>query len=455
MEQRFTSILTEYELLIATLLVHVAFVAMVASVLLRSRRFQRLILAGDPTRAQCLRFGALLGGIAAAGAWTRLNLGYVGADASISLAMLSGLSMGPWAGFATGAVAGVVPFRHGEWLALPVGALVGAAIGATHRLVADPGEFWDFSPMPLRNALHAWQRWRATRELDVRLLVIFVVATAEAGRTELARFGPRGWLFGHAPVGVIPYYLVIMATLMCIGVSLRIWGAPRMWQRLRRQEALLAEARFTALRDQMNPHFLFNTLNTILSLVRTNPDTARSVIVKLSVILRRLLYAKADICPLKDELGFVRDYISIEQSRFGAERLRVEIDVADDLLSAPVPTMVLQPLVENAIKHGLSGRPTGGVIRVGAHANSSTLEIRVHDNGVGMSEAKASASLRKGIGLNNIRERLRTLYGEDALLDLRAIPGRGTTACVRLPLSSSDAAASGSGSWESGEYIGD
>ena len=428
------SILGRYDLLIATLLVQVAMVAMVASLLLRSPRFLRLILHDPPDRKQRMEFGIVLGVIVAIGAWTRLNLGYTGADLMVIGPLLAGFIMGWDAGLWAGLLGSLIPLRHGEWLTPVVGAAVGLLAGFTRRFLQDPASIWEFSPVPFGNTLHSWRRWRREGVLDPRLRVLIAGSLAEVFRTELARFTNERWLFSYHPGDPISYYAVLLACLTSVGVSLKIWNTPRIEAQLRRQEALLAEARLDALRSQINPHFLFNTLNTVNSLVRTHPDQARMVIVKLSAILRRLLYSQENTCSLRAELDFVDDYLNIELVRFGQTRLKVVKDIEPKALNALVPTMLLQPLVENAIKHGLTPKEKGGVITISARLRDALVEIAVQDNGVGMSEEALRDSLRRGIGLTNVRERLRSLYGESFSIEMESRQGQGTIVRISVPL---------------------
>lgn len=270
--------------------------------------------------------------------------------------------------------------------------------------------------------------------LDPRLVVLLVGAGAEIFRTECARWTSAKWLFSFAPSDPIAYYIVVLMCLTSIGVSLKIWNTPRMEARLRRQEALLAEARLDALRDQINPHFLFNTLSTINSLVRTHPDQARSVIIKLSTILRRLLYSRENVCALKAELDFVEDYLNIERIRFGAERLSLKKEIAPEVINARVPMMLLQPIVENAVKHGIGQRETGGTITIRGRTDGATLTIEVEDDGVGMTPRQLDQSTRRGIGLSNIRERIASLYGNRGHLSIHSELGKGTSVAIVLPL---------------------
>jgi len=406
---------------------------MIASLLLRVRRFTQLVLLAAPSARERTEFGIVLGAIAAVGAWSRINLGYHAADVTVIFPVLSGAAMGWQSGVWTALLAAVVPMRDGEWLSLPIG--LAAAMGASvaRRLLKDPKSVWQISPIPFGNVSHAIRLWRSERKVDSRIVMLVAIAGAEIVRTEVARVAGNDLLFSFQPTDPLSYLAVVIACITSVAISLRIWLTPQMEARLRHQDVLLAEARFTALRSQINPHFLFNTLNTIQSLIRTHPDRARMVVIKLSAILRRLLYSSDDLISLKTELRFVDDYLGIEQLRFGDERLQIRKDIAEDALAVNVPAMLLQPLVENAIKHGVSHRMRGGVVIVGARVVGRMLHLTVEDNGRGMSRGQAQNSLRRGIGLTNIRERLNALYGDDFVMELDSQPGRGTLVNVQIP----------------------
>src|SRR5512135_3505747 len=167
-----------------------------------------------------------------------------------------------------------------------------------------------------------------------------------------------------------------------------------------------------ALQNQINPHFLFNTLNSVASLVRFDPDTAREMILKLSKILRRLLKKTESFAELREEVEFIDDYLDIEVVRFGRDKLRVIKELDPATLDLLVPSMVLQPLVENAIKHGLAPRLDGGTITLRSRLAEGKLVIQVEDDGVGMAEAGAQPafdSVSTGIGMANVAERLTVL----------------------------------------------
>ena len=175
-------------------------------------------------------------------------------------------------------------------------------------------------------------------------------------------------------------------------------------------ETRLAEARLRTLEAELHPHFLFNTLHAISSLVHTNPEAADRMISRLSDLLRITFDRTGSAgISLQEELAFLQKYLEIEQTRFH-DRLSVRFDIDPETLDAEVPRLILQPLVENAIKHGLSPKPGAGLVQISSRRRGHKLWVEVSDNGVGLS-AGARAQLRSGIGLSNTRDRLECMYG--------------------------------------------
>ena len=203
-------------------------------------------------------------------------------------------------------------------------------------------------------------------------------------------------------------------------------------RKLEAQVALLTEARLAALTRQINPHFLFNTLNSVSSLIRTNPEQARKMVYKLSNILRRLLRKQENFSSMREELSFIEDYLSIELVRFG-EKLRFHKEVDAATLDVLVPSMVLQPVVENSIKHGLGPKVEGGAIRITSRMAGSRLLITVEDDGVGIAPEKLANLFEQGIGVSNVNERLKVLYGNDFRLSIHSTPGEGTRTEIEIP----------------------
>jgi two-component system LytT family sensor kinase len=188
-----------------------------------------------------------------------------------------------------------------------------------------------------------------------------------------------------------------------------------------------------ALSSQINPHFLFNTLNTVSALIRIDPDSARGVVLKLSNILRRLLRKHETFVPLREELSFIDDYLDIEVARFGHDNLDIIKEIDEVTLETFIPSMLLQPMVENSLKHGLAPKLEGGRILLRTTSRNGRLQIEIADNGVGISEEKMPHVYVEGIGLSNVRERLRVLYGEDFQLDIESREGQGTTIRIDVP----------------------
>ena len=181
-------------------------------------------------------------------------------------------------------------------------------------------------------------------------------------QTELARYFPRLHLQHRKSRQLLGVSAIYAASVTAIGIELKIFNSVRIQIKLEEQERLLLHARMEALQNQINPHFLFNTLNSISSLVRFDPDMARDVIFKLATILRRLLNTSEAFAPLREEFEFIDNYLDIEVVRFGRDKLHVVKELDPASLDVVVPSMLLQPLVENSIKHGLSPKVEGGSI---------------------------------------------------------------------------------------------
>jgi LytS/YehU family sensor histidine kinase len=205
-----------------------------------------------------------------------------------------------------------------------------------------------------------------------------------------------------------------------------------------RQRELATQARLEALQAQIRPHFLFNTLNTILQTSRHDVEKARSLLVCLANFLRRSLSYRGETVALQDEIDAVRTYLFIQEARFG-DRIRAELRVAPEVVGWPVPVLTLQPLVENAIVHGLAPKQGQGRLAVGARRRGGELVLLVVDDGVGMDPETLERVWQPGfgsgmgLGLSNVNERLIHMYGPDHALRLRSRPGRGTSVRLRVP----------------------
>jgi two-component system LytT family sensor kinase len=266
-----------------------------------------------------------------------------------------------------------------------------------------------------------------------------VILLAELLRSLIASEFPRWGVFAlqknwdDGPLATLAIYAT---TLFATALPIKVWNSNRNEKKLEQQQMRLNEARLAALTSQINPHFLFNTLNSVASLIRLNPEQARQVVYKLSKILRRLLRQQDNLTTLSEELSFIDDYLSIEMVRFG-DKLRFVKDIDPSTLDLPVPSMLLQPLVENSIRHGLSNKVAGGSIYVRSRLQGQRLQILVEDDGVGIPEGQLATIFEQGIGINNVNERLKVLFGADYRMWIDSRLGEGTSTGIELPEPSS------------------
>ena len=237
------------------------------------------------------------------------------------------------------------------------------------------------------------------------------------------------WMLTSLPWSVFMYF----AVLGCVHAFSYFFEARERESQAARLAAQLAEARLGALRMQLHPHFLFNSLNAVGVLVRDQRAAeATRMIELLSDVLREVLASdKAHEVALADELRFVRQYLAIEQVRF-SDRLAVAYDIDESLTGAAVPAFILQPLVENALRHGFAKRSDSGKLEITARRDGADLVLVVGDDGPGPGD-ESTVRYREGVGLANIRERLTTMYRVRASLSLERAPAGGTIATVRLP----------------------
>lgn len=228
------------------------------------------------------------------------------------------------------------------------------------------------------------------------------------------------------------------AGLVRATTELAAWVAAQLGlAELDESRALLMEAEVRALRAQISPHFIYNSLNAIASFINTDPQRARTLVVEFADFTRYSFRRHGDFTTLAEELQAIDRYLLLEKARFG-ERIRVSLAIAPEVLSTVIPFLSLQPLVENAVRHGLEGKPNGGLITLTAADDGEFAEITVEDDGVG-ADPQELRSLLAGttngihVGLRNVDVRLRQLYGDDHGLVIDTAPGAGTLITVRIP----------------------
>jgi len=448
------------KLILITLLVELGVAAAVSTSLARSKTFKDLLLSTGRTPRQTAQLVAILCTPLILGVWVRTAVpNFLAADLSFETTILLGILVGPVAAMAGGAALALPALLHHEYWALPVNLAVAAILGGFGRFV-DPEDVWSFSPM-IDLSIYRWVTRNLRRpHLDRQILLLLLVAGMQFGTSLLGRFYPRHFFELHSRIWWVELLICATAPIV-VGIPLKIWNAIRVERKLEEQGMLLLEARLDALQRQINPHFLFNTLNSITSLVRSQPELAREMIVKLANILRVLLKDREAFLPLREELQFTDDYLDIECVRFG-EKLRVVKEIAENTLDVVVPGMLLQPLIENSIKHGLEPRIHGGTVTLRSRiTEGGRLMVEVEDDGVGIApEGNGSSAVigmgrpGKGIGVRNVRERMEVLYGKLAEVEINSRPGRGTKVTLSMPILDASAEAWGPIGGAAGAAIG-
>jgi len=418
------------QILIITLLFKLAGVATLAIMLVRFRWFRRILLTERRDWPERLTFALAWGLPLAAGVAARLTLHYEAADLTLSGAFLAGLIAGPYAGALVGMAVGIPPLFVGEIAAFPFAVGCGFAGGGL-REVCPKEEIWRFTPFFVTKLHHS--AWRVVRRLSLDWQIILVTAPVllEMLRQAIENRVPDK-LFTLTPVVGWHWLAVPLATVLGVAIPIRIWNNARIEHRLAEQEQLLMTARLEALTNQINPHFLFNTLTSISSLIRSQPETARLLIVKLSGLLRRRLRSQEHFITLREEIAAVDEYLDIERVRFGPS-LVVHKELDEKSLDVIVPSMILQPLVENSIKHGLARKMGEGRITIRSTCQNGHALIEIIDNGLGMSGDRMENATETGIGLRNVNERLKVIYGANYQLTLQSTAGQGTSVRVEVP----------------------
>jgi two-component system, LytTR family, sensor kinase len=420
--------------LLFTLLLKVGVASSIAALLARWNTFRRVLFTEERDADQKLKLMLFLVPPLIVGVILRLlSPAYRFADLSLEGAFLMGLLGGRVVGPIGGAIITIPALMAHEWLAMPAAATAGLLGGLIRQLIPDKEDLWNFGPFTFLNIPKAIMRMVRSAEMMWEMVPLMTCVGLELGRVALVIATKPTWLFAMDPHWNWMLCLLVLGTLMSVAAPLKIWNNTRIEMNLERHQQLLLRARMDALSSQINPHFLFNTLNTVTALIRVDPDTARGVVLKLSNILRRLLRKHETFVPLREELSFIDDYLDIEVARFGEDNLDIVKEIGEETLETFIPSMLLQPIVENSLKHGLAPKLEGGRIFLRTSNRDGRLHIEIEDNGVGISEEKMPHVYVEGIGLSNVRERLRVLYGADFNLDIQSHEGQGTVIKIDVP----------------------
>ncbi len=428
----------EQRLILVNLLIKLGVAAAVSSALVRSKEFKKLLFLEKRETRHKIYLALWMAVPIALGVWIRFSArSFLAGDLALETTVLLGVIGGRFSGGLGGALIALPAALHGEWAALPFNVFCGLVAGQLRRVAPDEADIWSFSPF-IDLSIYNWIRRNLPlpRLFDWQITFLLTIVGLRFLQTEIWRFWPTS-IFGLEHPNLWVEGAIYLTSVMVVGTELKIFNSVRIQIKLEEQERLLLQARMVALQNQINPHFLFNTLNTISSLVRFDPDTAREMIIKLATILRRLLSSTDSFVPLREELEFIDNYLDIEVVRFGRDKLRVLKELDPASLEVMVPSMLLQPLVENCLKHGLSPKVEGGSITLRSRVIKSQLIIEVEDDGVGMAEhllAQPDGFGGTGIGMANVAERLKVLYGDAAKMMIESREGVGTQIRLRLPV---------------------
>jgi len=341
------------------------------------------------------------------------------------------------------------------WLAANsvAGGLVGVAVAV---FSGEPGTLARFVPMGIlfANAIgfaagfaarFVLPRYTALpRRLRLPLAIITLLAGGAFGTVLVVLMNPLTVFYQ----GRLLLLLVIVDSVIAVVVGLIVYSYERLRDQIEagyralaenrvreeRLRELAARSELKALKAQINPHFLFNALNSISALVSIDPDAAQRTLERLAGIFRgTLLASENETVPLRKELELVDAYLEVERSRFG-RRLSVVEDVAEDARDVDVPPLILQPVVENAVRHGISPRVEGGTVRIEARRDAGTLVLAVEDDGPGVDPARLEDALAGGYGLRNVRDRLSTKFGDGPWFRVEGGRGRGMRVELRIPI---------------------
>ncbi|HYE26463.1 MAG TPA: histidine kinase [Clostridia bacterium] len=417
--------------ILITLLIKLGVAAAVSSVLARSRRFRVLLFHEERTLGENLEMALLIGVPYSLGVVVRGTVkNFVAADLAFESSILMGVIAGRTAGVVGGLLVSLPSIAMHEWGNLPLNVGAGLVAGFLRELAKDREAIWSFSPL-FDLSIYRWiRRTIAKSFIDWQTTFFFTMLGLQFLRLQMLDLFPTHTFALESSSWVVTG-AIYLTTVMCVAIALKVLNNTRIEMKLEEQERLLLHARMEALQSQINPHFLFNTLNSVSSLVRFDPDTARTMIVKLANILRRLLRKGDSFVQLREELEFIDDYLDIEVVRFGPEKLKVVKELDPATLETMVPSVILQPLVENAVKHGLSPKVEGGTICLRSRISDGLLVIEVEDDGVGIGEASSTGT---GIGMANVRERLNVLYNDSARLEVESNIEAGTIVRLLLPI---------------------
>ena len=319
----------EPRLILINLLIKLGVAAAVSSSLVRSKEFKALVFREERSFRQKMYLVLWFGLPIVVGVLIRISQSsFQASDLSFETAILLGVIGGRWAGSIGAVLLSVPALAHGEWAALPFFLLCGFLAGQLRTMATDKDDIWSFSPFIDQSIFRLIRRnLPRPRLFDWQVMFFWTIVGLRFVQTEMSRYFPKSIHSIESLDNLWVEALIYAATVAAIGIEIKVFNSVRIQIKLEEQERLLLHARMEALQNQINPHFLFNTLNSISSLVRFDPDKARDVIFKLATILRRLLNSSEAFAPLREEFEFIDNYLDIEVVRFGRDNPRRRLHI--------------------------------------------------------------------------------------------------------------------------------
>ncbi|MEW5978689.1 MAG: histidine kinase [Acidobacteriota bacterium] len=421
------------------LLVKLGIAASLAALLSRSQKFRKTLFAEPRDYREKLHLFLFWGIPLALGVAIRYQMDYVAFDLTLEGTFVAGLLGGTVVGSVVGCLTGLTALFHKEWITFPISVIVGLTAGLLRNLCPSKEQVWSFSPFVPINFLLSLRSMANLQKFSWQLIFFFTLLGFDVMRYLLGQSFPKGWIFYLSSDNLAVLVTIFVATVGSAGLVIKIWNNTRLELKLAEQEVLVVKSRLDALANQINPHFLFNTLNSISSLIRTNPAKARHMVLKLSHILRKLLQGHENFIPLREELEFIDNYLDIEVIRFGKDKLRVEKEIESETLGCLIPSMILQPIIENSIKHGIAPKIDHGSIVIRSSRRNGKICIEVEDDGVGIPSESFPRIYHSGIGISNVVERLKVAYQSDYAFAVNSFPGKGTFTHIEIPIRESTA----------------
>ncbi len=351
-------------------------------------------------------------------------------DLALEGALIAGFLGGAWVGSGTGFVIGLTCYSFGETVALPLYTFAGFLSGILYSKLGERGEIWNYSLNPffiIYNFIEKLFKGRLDRNF---LPFILVIALALLRYRLLDSYYRRGMLYGYPTRDWFFVTIDIIVLVYTLGIALKMANNARLEVIVREEENQLVHAKLTTLKSQINPHFLFNTLNSISALIRTDAEKAREMTRKLSSIFRKSLEDTSDTHSLSEEMEFIDDYLSIEKIRFGDKKLKIVKELEPATMSFHLPSMLLQPVVENAIKHGISCVTCGGRVRISSKKDKNGILVEIENNGPVVDSFDMPSLLTGGVGMKNVVERLKIYSRGEGKISIE--PAAGGGAVVRL-----------------------